>query len=44
MIALHLEDSLAMDKTAYGLLSTMLNVPIFDKSNTPDNTQEKEAL
>ena len=30
MIALHLEDSLAMDKTAYGLLSTMLNVPIFD--------------
>lgn len=30
MIALHLEDSLAMDKTAYGILSTMLNIPIFD--------------
>jgi len=30
MILLHLEDSLALDKTAYGLLSTMLNVPEFD--------------
>ncbi|MDD6059659.1 MAG: hypothetical protein PUB97_04650 [Ruminococcus sp.] len=30
MIVLHLEDSMALDKTAYGVLSTMLNVPKFD--------------
>ncbi len=30
MILLHLEDSIALEKTAYGILSTMLNVPEFD--------------
>ena len=30
MLALHLEDSLSMDMAAYGVLSTMLNVPEFD--------------
>lgn len=30
MIVLHLEDSIALGKTAYGILSTMLNIPEFD--------------